>query len=53
MAKVLIAVKAEKEMKLKLEYIAKRKSLGYPETVRAALLQYIEEYEQKNGTIKL
>lgn len=53
MAKVLLGVKIEPEMKQKLEYIADRMSMGYPDTVRVALSSYIQKFEKENGKIKL
>ena len=39
-------------MKAKLQIIAKREGRGAPDVFRAAMLMYIEKYEDKHGRIK-
>ena len=52
MAKQTVCVKMESVMKAKLQIIAKREGRGTPDVFRAAMLAYIEKYEDKYGRIK-
>ena len=52
MAKVLLAVKVEAEMKAKVELMAQKSSLSSPDIVKTALLEFIQKFEKANGKIK-
>lgn len=51
MAKTNIGVKIENEMKAKLEIIGKNNSISYADTVRIALVEYIQRHEKNFGKI--
>jgi predicted transcriptional regulator len=52
MAKVLMAVKVEADMKAKVELIAQKSSLSSPDIIKMALLEFIQKFEKANGRIK-
>lgn len=53
MAKVVLGVKVEAEMRSKLEVIASENSISYADQTRMFLLAGIQDFEKKHGKIKL
>ena len=53
MAKINLDVKVDENMKIKLKYMGEQLSVGYADTVRAALSKSIQEFEKSNGKINV
>lgn len=51
MAKTLISVKVEPEMRAKIDIIAQYNSISYADAVRMALVDYIQKHERQHGRI--
>ena len=51
MARIAMSVKAEPELKAKLEYIIKGTGMSLSDVIKAALFQYCDRYEQEKGKI--
>lgn len=53
MATITMSIRTEPEMKAKLEYIKKNSGLSLSDTIKAALYNYCNQYEQEKGEIPI
>lgn len=51
MPKITMSIRTEPELKAKLEYMTKGSGFSLSDTIKAALFQYVEDWEKKNGKI--
>ena len=51
MARIAMSVKAEPELKAKLEYIVKGTGMSLSDVIKTAIFQYCDRYEQEKGEI--